>query len=647
MKTSKLKSIILLFVICQTNLIFPQVKLPKLISDGMILQRDVEVKVWGWASANENIEINFLDKNFKTVADENGNWEIVIPKQQAGGPYELKISAKNSILVKDILFGDVWVCSGQSNMEFPMKRVSWNYPGEIENSENNFIREFAVPQKYNFKVAEKDFSHGSWKSANLENIPNFSAVAYFFAKKIYEKYKIPVGIINASLGGSRIESWMSEDALQKFPHHLNEALMFRDDNLIKKIEDSDIARSNAWYNLLRQKDEGYKDQKNIWYKTNLEISDWKKMNVPGYWADTEIGKVNGVVWFKKNVNIPLELVGKYAKLILGRIVDADSVFVNGKYVGSVGYQYPPRRYEIPKDILNAGENEITIRVISNAGMGGFVLDKDYEIEFDNTSISLEGEWNYKLGAIMPELGSQTFIRWKPMGLYNSMISPLHNYKIKGFAWYQGESNTWNPSEYSNLLSTMISDWRTKWSNNNLPFIVIQLPNFMEEKNEPSESSWAAFREVQLDALKIPNTGLVVTIDLGEWNDIHPLNKKDVGERLFQSAEKIAYKNNSVINSGPIYKSMKIEGNKIILTFDNIGDRLISKNHEELKEFAICGNDKKFIWAHAKIENDKVIVWNDNIKNPVAVRYAWADNPSKANLYNSAGLPASPFRTDKY
>ncbi|MFZ1290435.1 MAG: sialate O-acetylesterase [Melioribacteraceae bacterium] len=636
------------YLIIQAMFLFninAQVRLPKLFSNGMVLQRETEIKIWGWSSTYEKVSIQFLNSFFKTTADKNGNWEILIPKQKAGGPFEMKIESSNSIIINDIMIGDVWVCSGQSNMELPMKRVSWNYPGEIENSENKFIRQFAVPQKYNFKQAEKDLSNGNWKFANPENTPDFSAVAYFFAKEIYMKYKIPIGIINASLGGSRIESWMSENALREFPNYINEAEIYRDSILIKKIEDADNAKNNAWYKLLRQKDKGYKDLNNIWFNPQLNTDDWKLMKIPGYLSETELGAKNGVVWFRRKINIPDSLDGKNALLILGRIVDADSVFVNGKFIGSVGYQYPPRRYEIPSGILKEGENTIVIRVISNSGNAGFVLDKKYAIDFGNSEINLEGEWKYKLGAEMPPLAGQTFIRWKPIGLYNNMIEPLHNFKIKGVIWYQGESNTWNPKEYFLLLSSLINDWRVKWNQGDFPFLIAQLPNFMEAKNQPSESAWAMFREQQLKALSLNNTGVVVTIDLGEWNDIHPLNKKDVGERLFLSAEKVAYKNNSIIHSGPIYKSLQINGNEIVLTFDNIGSGLVSKNDDELHEFAICESDKQFVWAKVKIENDKVIVWNDEIKNPIAVRYAWADNPSKANLYNKEGLPAAPFRTD--
>ena len=413
-----------------------------------------------------------------------------------------------------------------------------------------------------------------------------------------------------------------------------------------KIEESDTRRINDWYNLSSKIDEGNKDPNNIWSNPSLNSTDWMTMKIPGYWADTKVGFLNGVVWFRKKVNIPVSMVGKKAKIVLGRILDADSVFINGKFIGRTTYLYPRRRYDIQPDILREGENTIVIRVVNSAGRGGFVFDKPYEIETENDTIDLKGEWKFKVGDIMPSLSSQTFIRWKPLGLYNAMIAPLLNYKIKGAIWYQGESNADRPWDYFDLFSAMINDWRNKWNEGDFPFLFVQLPNFMKAKNEPSESNWALLREAQLKTLSLPNTGMAVTIDIGEWNDIHPVDKKDVGDRLALATEKIAY-GDDVVYSGPIYKSMKVEGNKIMLSFSNVGSGLIAKGGGDLKYFAIAGKDKQFVWAKAKIKGDKIIVWNDKIGDPVAVRYAWADNPEGANLYNKEGLPASPFRTDNF
>lgn len=626
---------------------YSQVRLPRLISDDMVLQRDSEIKIWGWAASDEKISLQFIDSIYKATANHNGEWSIILMGLKAGGPYKMQISASNVIIISDILVGDVWVCSGQSNMELPMRRVSPIYQTEIANSENKFIRQFIVPQKYNFNEPQENLSAGAWKSANPESILDFSAVAYFFAKELYNTYKVPIGLINASLGGSPAEAWLSEKTLKKFPAYYQEAQKFKDSALINQIEYQDRVRIQSWYKLLRRKDEGYQNLNKTWFDTTLNTSDWTWMRIPGYWANTSLGAVNGAVWFRKEIQLSKSLAGHKARLILGRIVDADSVFINGVFVGSTAYQYPPRRYDIPMGLLKEGKNLVVIRVISNSGNGGFVSDKPYELIIGEKSIDLKGDWQYKLGARMEPLGSQAFIRYKPLGLYNAMINPLLNYRIKGIIWYQGESNAERPAEYKDLFPSLIQDWRTNWKQGDFPFIFVQLANFMEPKNQPGESNWALLREAQLKTLSLPNTGMAVIIDIGEWNDIHPLDKKDVGKRLALAAQRVAYKNEEVVYSGPSYQSMKIEGNKVILNFTNAGSGLIAKGRGELKYFAISGADKQFFWAKAKILGDEVIVWNDTVFNPVAVRYAWADNPQGANLYNKEGLPASPFRTDNW
>jgi sialate O-acetylesterase len=626
---------------------FGQVRLPRLISDGIVLQRDAGLKIWGWSTKNEKISIRFMNLSYNISADDNGDWELILPKQNAGGPYEMEINASNSITIHNILIGDVWICSGQSNMELPMQRVSPIYESEIANCANDNIRIFTVPQKYNFNQSQKDFEAGSWQPVNPKSILSFSAVAYFFGKELYEKYIVPVGLINASLGGAPAEAWMSEDAIKEFPQYYDEAQKFKDASIITKIETSDRKRSQSWYSLLRQKDEGYEDLLNPWYKPDLNTCDWSSMEIPGYWADNGFGSVNGVVWFRKNFDVPLSMVDREAKLILGRIVDADSVFINGKFIGSTGYQYPPRRYNIPINVLKEGENSIVVRVISNSGKGGFVPDKQYKIICGKDTIDLRGKWHAKLGAAMEPLAGETFIRWKPVGLYNAMIAPLVSFKIKGAIWYQGESNVSRAVEYRKLFPALINNWHSEWQQGNFPFIYVQLPNFGDAKEEPAESDWAMLQEAQLKTLSVPNTAMVVAIDLGEWNDIHPLNKKDIGKRLALAAENKAYGEENLVACGPLYKSMRVEGNKIILSFTNTGSGLTAKDGKELKYFSIAEADKKFVWANAKIENDEVVVWSDDVAEPIAVRYAWADNPAGANLYNKEGLPASPFRTDGF
>lgn len=615
------------------------IKLPKLISDGMVLQRQTPLRIWGWADAGEKVRVNFRGKNYFATTNNQGEWQIKLPAQQAGGPFTMKIFGQNEIQLENILLGDVWLCSGQSNMELWMGRLKYRYANEIATSTNANIRHFLVPDQYDLQHPQTDLSGGQWLEANPKNLLEFSGLAYFFAKELYDKYKIPIGIINAALGGSPVQAWISEEALKNFPSYYEEAQQNKNLERLKEIESRENKAVAAWYKQLNEKDEGYQQN---WKQASADNS-WKQLMVPGYWADTD-SSFNGVVWFKKEIDVPVKMAGKPAKIEMGRIVDADSVFINGRFVGATGYQYPPRRYEFDGTILKSGKNEITIRLVNNSGRGGFVLDKAYEITTTTDTIDLKGPWFYKVGTTMPPTPSTTFIRWKPVGLYNSMIAPLTNYAIKGFVWYQGESNTGKPGEYSALLQTLINDWRVKWKQGNLPFLYVQLPNFMETKSQPGESNWAAFRQQQLNTLKVPNTAMAVAIDLGEWNDIHPENKLDVGHRLSLLARKIAYGEKNLVASGPIYQAMKKSGNKIILTFSNTGKGLTFKNASTGKGFAIAGPDKKFVWAEAKIVGNTIQVWNDQIKDPVAVRYGWADNPADANLYNKDGLPASPFTT---
>jgi sialate O-acetylesterase len=618
---------------------YGQIKLPKLISNGMVLQRDMATKVWGWASSKEAISLKFNNKLYHTIADEKGNWMIKLPGQTAGGPYEMVLKGKNEIVINDVLFGDVWICSGQSNMELPMQRLIDQYPKVIAEANNSKIRQFLVPDEYDFNQQREDFSSGSWVKADQKNILNFSGVAYFFALDIYEKKRIPIGLINTALGGSPAESWISEEAIKIFPAYYAEAQKFKDKTLISSIEGKDAAAGNEWQKLLNSTDIGIK---NNWKNENTDVSTWMTMNIPGYWADADLGKVNGSVWFRKEVILSKEMVGKPAKLLLGRIVDADSVFINGQFVGTTSYQYPPRRYLLQNTVLKEGKNVIVIKVVNNSGRGGFVIDKPYELIVDGQKIDLKGAWKYSLGAKMDIAPSQTFVRWKPVGLYNAMIAPLTNYAIKGALWYQGEANTFKAEEYKSLMTTLVSDWRKHWNQGDFPFLYVQLPGFMENKSTPTESNWAKLRQQQLALSDVTNTGMAVAIDLGEWNDIHPLNKQDVGKRLALQAQKVVYGDKNVIASGPLFKSVKQIKDQLEITFSNLGGGLKIKGAGTLKYFAIAGADRKFVWAKARIVNDKVLVGNSEVSNPMYVRYAWADNPVGANLYNKAGLPASPF-----
>ncbi len=623
-----------------------QVRLPRLVRDSMILQRDAPVNIWGWASANEKVKLQLKGKTYKTRANSKGEWKLQISPVKAGGPYIMEITASNKIIIHDILFGDVWFCSGQSNMVHQLNIHDITYAKEIETANDPKIRQFWVPTLTNLEGSQDNLPTGYWKSAVGEDVRPFSAVAYFFAKKIQSKYNVPVGIINASVGGSPIEAWISEEGFRDFTAVLKSIQKNKDTaylNGLKRISPA---------NLNRQKppvDAGIASNPK-WFDNAYVPKDWRTINIPGYWEDQGIKDLNGIVWYRKEINIPTSMAGKPAKVFLGRIVDADELYINGKQVGNTTYQYPQRRYSVPEGLLKAGINIFVIRVTNTNSKGGFVPDKPYCIFSGNDTVDLKGYWKYKVGAAFrPNIsggsGGGMNAQNQPTALYNAMIAPTVNYTIKGFCWYQGESNISRAQEYEKFKGALISDWRDKWNQDSLPFLYVQLPGFMDFNYLPSESNMAMLREAQLNTLLVPNTGMAVAIDLGEWNDIHPDNKKDVGERLALVALNKAY-NESIVYSGPIFKSASIESGKIIISFSHTGGGLITSDGDELKEFAIAGADKKFVWARARIEGDKVIVWSDEIADPKFVRYAWADNPVNPNLYNKEGLPASPFRTDK-
>lgn len=636
---AKLLSFLLLLI---SFSVFAEVRLPKLVSDGMVLQHETPVRIWGWANAGEKVTMSFNNQLFETTTSAEGKWTIILPPQKAGGPHSMELSGENRITLKNILFGDVWLCSGQSNMETPMSRVAPLYEKEIATSANSGIRLFQVPVRWNFRQPQDDILGGKWEEANPQNILKYSAVGYFFARGLYEKYKIPVGIIQCAAGGSAAESWLSEETLKAFPEQFAIAKQLSDSVYLGNLLATEQAASQQWFGELNKSDKGH--QGISWTSADFDDSSWPESLLPGNFRET-MNFESGVVWLRKEINLPENLAGKPTYLEMGRIVDSDSVFVNGHFVGSVGYQYPPRRYNITEGITKPGKNRITVRVVSQSVSGGFIKDKPYQLTIDGQKSDLKGSWKYSIGAKTGPAPVSTFLPSKPLGLFNAMFKPVSHYTVKGVIWYQGETNAERPAGYANVLSALIAEWRSLLNDSNLPFLCVQLPNYLEEKTEPSESDWAILRNEQMKILSVHNTSLVVTLGLGEWNDIHPLRKKEVSERLLLAARKNVYGEKNLVVSGPLYQSMEIKKNKIEITFSECGSGLTTSDQKEPGYFAIAGADKKFVWAKTEIKNNKVIVWNKNIKNPVSVRYAWADNPNGANLCNKEGLPASPFTTD--
>ncbi len=630
---------ILLFSIV-SNVLFAQLRLPALVSDNLILQRNAENKIWGWASPNESVKIVFPDETYQATANSDGEWSVLTKKHNYS-PNAIQIEVvgnDTTIVLKNILFGDVWICSGQSNMELPIRRVLPLYKNEVDVHNSN-IRYFEVPKIYNFKVPQRDITGGEWKEVNPTNILDFSAVVYFFANHLYKNYEIPIGMINASVGGSPIESWMSEETLKDFPTYYNEMQRFKSDELIKEISETDKKNSDEWYSELYKKDIGLHGD-TPWYSTKYDRSDWESFSVPSYWSEKLSKRTIGVGWFYKEVEIPESLAGKAAFLNLGRIIDSDQAYINGKQVGATGYQYPPRWYDVPEGVIKAGKNQIVVRIVGEGGDGGFVSDKTYQLKIEDYEIDLEGEWQWKLSTELEPKKGSTFIQWKPGGLYNAMIAPLLNVSHSGAIWYQGESNITRANEYYDQFPAMIDSWRADWKQGDFPFIFVQLANLNESCEEPCESGMAELRNAQASALSLPNTAMAVAYDVGEWNDIHPLNKKDVGIRLALGARRVAY-NEDITFSGPVVDDFKVKKNKVYLSFNHSDGGLKSKG-KKLGGFAIAGEDGKFVWATAKIVKNQVVVSAKGVKNPKKIRYAWADNPNNANLYNGADLPAQPF-----
>ena len=605
----------------------------------MVLQRDENIKIWGWASVGEAITIKFNKKSYAAITGKDGLWSVKLLPMKAGGPFMMEIAGKNKIVLNDILIGDVWLCAGQSNMVHQMRIHNVRYAEDIAKANDVKIRQFFVSNTTNLTAPQNDLSEGGWKAATSANIGDFSAVAYFFAKRLSEKKGVPIGIINASWGGTPIESWISESGFKDFPGILK--------TVTKNKDTAYIATQTAKRGKSRPEPED-KGMTGKWYGNEYVEKGWHTIAIPGYWEDQGVRDLDGIVWYRRVVDVPESMTIDQAKIFMGRIVDADEVYINGKKIGSTTYMYPQRRYELPKGILQTGKNLISVRVTNNFGKGGFVPDKPYYIVSGKDTIDLTGYWQYKVGKVNspPDMKSVAGINLQnqPTALYNAMVAPLVNYGVKGFIWYQGESNTGKPEEYTQLQTALIHDWRIKW-NKELPFLFVQLPGYMDYRYSPSESQWALFREAQAKTLTIPKTAMAVAIDLGEWNDIHPDRKKEVGERLAIAAEKVAYAK-KIVHAGPTFKSFSIEGNKITVSFDNANAGLTTNDGEAPEEFAIAGEDKKFVWAKAKIEGSKITLWNDEITDPKYVRYAWADNPVNPNVVNTENLPAAPFRTDE-
>lgn len=625
-----------------------RVRLPALISNGMILQRNQPTTIWGWAAPGERITVSFNHRAYRTTTDLAGKWKIGLPAHQAGGPFDLTIKGENAIVIQDILFGDVWLCSGQSNMEYMLKRSRAIYTAEIAQAENPEIRQFLVKTAWSYEVKD-DVAPAAWKSVTPSNVLDFSAVAYFFAKSLYEKYYVPIGLINSSYGGTPVQSWMSEDALKAFPDLLAQFEAYRDTAKVNPLLRAYKLQNVSWYRQVKEQDAGlnHLTSRPLWADGKIDNPDWQPIQVPGFWEEQGLPNTDGVMWYQKELTVPANLAGKDGLLNLGFIHQEDSTYFNGRLIGHVASQYLERRYRVPGEFIKPGRNVITVRVLNRDGNGGFLKGKVYELTIGQTVQPLTGQWHYRIGAKVPPLATanQKQFSREPAVLFNSMIAPLLPYRIKGVVWYQGENNTGQAQVYTAWFSALIRDWRKHWQQGDFPFVYAQLANYLPVAEQPAESRWAELREAQLKTLQVRQTGMAVLHDLGEWNDIHPIHKKEVGERLALAARHAAYGERKAAYSGPVFQSAQIKGQRVYLSFRHRGGGLLVKGGGPLKHFAIAGSDNKFVWANAEIVGNRVVVWSNQVAHPVAVRYAWADNPAGANLYNQEGLPASSFRTD--
>ena len=639
------KILLLLITLIATLQIFANVTLPKIFGDNMVLQRNKPIPVWGWADANEKITVRFDHQTKSVEADKNGNWKINLDKESAGGPFQLVVKGKNTITFNNVLVGEVWICSGQSNMEMPVE--GWgkvnNYQQEIAAANYPKIRHIKIPNTINTKP-QKDISQSEWKICSPETVGDFTAAGYFFARELYNQLKVPIGLINTSWGGTHVETWTSGEAFEnsnEFKSMIAQMPSLNLDSLAKVRIEASMKKIEMLQGTLPAAGETAS-----WEMTDFDDSKWPQMQLPSLWEQKQLGDLDGVVWFRKTVDVSENDAGKEAILELAMIDDNDVTYVNGVKVGGINSYNQHRKYTIPTGVLKAGKNIIAVRVEDTGGGGGIYGDStDMKLTIDKNIISLAGNWTFKVEQIYGNANSVGPNSY-PTLLFNAMVHPLIPFAFEGVIWYQGETNADRAYQYRKAFPLMIADWRKHWGAGDFPFYFVQLASFNAANgNSKKGSTWAELREAQTMTLSLPNTGMAVTTDIGNSTDIHPKDKQDVGKRLAAIALHHVYKKD-IVYSGPVYQSMKVDGNKIIINFTNIGSGLMAK-YGVLKGFEIAGFGQQFYPATAIIEGDHVVVHSDEISYPVAVRFGWMDDAGEDNLFNKEGFPASPFRTDHW
>ncbi len=620
------------------------VKPAHIFTSHMVLQRDKPIRIWGTASAGEKISVTLAGNTKSVKASKKGDWELELPALPAGGPHTMQIKGKNQIILDDILVGEVWVCSGQSNMEWTVaqtvnaakEKAAANYPQ---------IRHFLVAKATSLQP-EKEIKEANWTVCSPETVGGFTAVGYFFAREIYQKLNIPVGLVHSSWGGTHVETWTSGPSFfgspefsslkAKLPADFNNVMAER-----KKKTDEIISRVQGSLPTAA-------DVKSFSLQ-NYNDNSWATMPVPGLWESKTLPDVDGVIWFRKSFGVPADISLKNVKISLGKIDDVDSTFVNGVFVGSTAAYSEPRIYSIPDGVIKSAGNVIAVKVTDSGGGGGIYGEPgELFVDFGAAKLPLAGDWKFRIEKLF-NTGSSVDPNAYPTLLYNAMINPIIKFAVRGFLWYQGESNAGRANEYNISFPLMINDWRRQWKDSTLPFYFVQLTHFSAGCGTSSNggSEWAELREAQEKTLRLPNTGMAVIIDIGESNDIHPKNKQDVGKRLALIALAKTYKQN-ISYEGPHITSFNMEAGKARLGFRNVETGWnIDNKYGNINGFEIAGADKKWHYARAWIENGEIIVSSNNVKSPVAVRYAWADDPADLNLFNNNGLPAIPFRIDDW
>lgn len=646
----------MMLLLSQSRWARADVKLPALVSDGMVLQSRAPVHVWGWASEGEAVRVTLRGQSV-TVKAQGGWWAVTLKPLEPGGPFEMTIAGNNTLTVHDVLVGEVWVCSGQSNMEFPLQSSAGAQP-DIDAPADPLLRMFTVGHEL-AEAPRVDVASGAWERATPEARGHFSAVGYYFGRALRAARRVPVGLIHASWGGTPAEAWMSREALRGWG---------MPSESLRHLAAQTAADRAAYERQLEAwkaagspegdfDDPGMLGSAKAWALPATDIRTWRSMALPLGWE--RLGRemqVDGGVWFRKQVAIPPEWAGRELELQLGAIDDVDATYFNGALVGATGIDVPNyrrarRRYRVPASAARAGTAVIAVRVWDRGGEGGLLgPTSGMWLAPAGASAgerqSLAGDWRFNAERTRPAMPSASGLDSKLPGvLYNGMLAPLLPYTIRGVTWYQGESNERRAPEYHSLLTALIESWRSAWGLGDFPFLIVQLAPFMAIEPEPSESDWAIVREAQAQvARELPDAGVVVITDVGDEKDIHPTQKKPVGERLALAARRIAYREN-VTASGPTFRSQTLAGDKLVLSFDHVGKGLDVRG-ERLTGFAIAGNDLRFVNAEASISGDRVVVSSPRVPAPAYVRFGWANYPV-VNLWNKDGLPATPFRTDPH